>query len=425
MRLRDVVPPNRAKILVVPLAILCSATMGQQTVLAITAQLQGQSTNSSVWIAGNVQGWGELDLIPTRVLFTAGPGSNVAVEVVFDHTKTTGSTVIPGIQNLLNFTASNVVFNSGPSLHAPAGSNPDIWSYVFNVNVTNTTGTVEFRSQMSPGANNNTGSSLALSGTPALGTLQVHKPEPKGTNDLAVTKIGPATALRNQTITYTLSYTNKTGDIATGLQLSDTLPTNFVTYVAASCSGGCSLLGNTLIWSLPDLPADAGGTQTYQVTVKTNAPIGQSFMNGATVFSAAHDLNPGDNSTEVITTVISGCVPASIGSDPLSVTICAGGSASFTVTANGSAPFSYRWRKNSIALSDAGNISGSTNVTLTINPVGPNDAASYDVVVTNACGSAISGAATLTVNTAAQITCPLDMTLAAAAGQCSPNVPFG
>src|ERR1041384_7521226 len=95
------------RFLVVALAILCLATMGQQTVLAITAQLQGQSTNSSVWIAGNVQGWGELDLIPTRVLFTAGPGSNVAVEVVFDHTKTTGSKIIPGIQNLLNFTASN------------------------------------------------------------------------------------------------------------------------------------------------------------------------------------------------------------------------------------------------------------------------------------------------------------------------------
>src|SRR5438093_1108502 len=115
MQIRNVVPPHRALISVAALAAVYFGIMGRETALGITAQLQGQSTNSSVWIAGNLLGWGELDLIPSRVFFSAGPASNVAVEVTFDHSKSTGSSFFPGIQNLLNFTASNVVFNSGPT----------------------------------------------------------------------------------------------------------------------------------------------------------------------------------------------------------------------------------------------------------------------------------------------------------------------
>ena len=57
----------------------------------------------------------------------------------------------------------------------------------------------------------------------------------------------------------------------------------------------------------------------------------------------------------------------------------------------------YQWRKNGAPLSDGGPISGVTTAMLTIDPVAFTDAGSYDVLVTDSCGSAGSNAATLSV----------------------------
>jgi hypothetical protein len=70
---------------------------------------------------------------------------------------------------------------------------------------------------------------------------------------------------------------------------------------------------------------------------------------------------------------------------------CVGGSASFSVSATGSA-LTYQWRKGAAA------INGATNSTYTISPVALSDAGSYGVVVTGACGSTNSATAALTIN---------------------------
>ncbi len=194
---------------------------------AFNAVLQGQSFGSSVWQSGNLTNWLELDLIPCRVLFTGGPATNQTIVVNFDHTKTSGGIVIPGLQNLFSFTNStNVVITSGPTLSALPGV--DTWSYTFVVNFNSATneGFVEFRTRMAAGAHNFTGSSLQLKGTPSLGTLQISKPGPApGNPDLVLTKSGPTTANPGQTISYVLTYTNRaSGGVATGVQLTDILP---------------------------------------------------------------------------------------------------------------------------------------------------------------------------------------------------------
>ncbi len=81
---------------------------------------------------------------------------------------------------------------------------------------------------------------------------------------------------------------------------------------------------------------------------------------------------------------------------PASQSACTGGSASFSVTAEGTPPPSYQWRKDGAALSDGGNVSGATTAMLTINPAGVADAGNYDCLVSNLCGSETSTTAVLT-----------------------------
>lgn len=89
---------------------------------------------------------------------------------------------------------------------------------------------------------------------------------------------------------------------------------------------------------------------------------------------------------------------AAITSNPSSQAICSGSNVTFTVTASGSPTPTFQWRKN------GSNIGGATSSSYTINGVTGTDAASYDCVATNSCGSGTSSAAILTVNTAAAIT---------------------
>ena len=86
-------------------------------------------------------------------------------------------------------------------------------------------------------------------------------------------------------------------------------------------------------------------------------------------------------------------------SEPQSVTNYAGTTATFNVTAGGTAPLSYQWRKNGSKLSDGGNIAGSLSSNLTISNVSVSDDAGYDVIVTGLGSVTSAPPAILTVNT--------------------------
>ena len=90
-------------------------------------------------------------------------------------------------------------------------------------------------------------------------------------------------------------------------------------------------------------------------------------------------------------------IAPTIATQPASQSVNVGGSASFSVTANGTAPLTYQWSKNGSV------VSGATGVTLSLSNVQSGDAGSYTVIVTNTAGSATSSAATLTVNSAATV----------------------
>jgi hypothetical protein len=86
-----------------------------------------------------------------------------------------------------------------------------------------------------------------------------------------------------------------------------------------------------------------------------------------------------------------------ITAQPEVVSVAEGQAAMFSVTATGTDPLTYAWRRNGAALADGANISGSAIAALTINPATPADAGDYDCEVSIGCDAAVSQAAALTV----------------------------
>ncbi|CAM2070735.1 Immunoglobulin domain-containing protein [Sulfidibacter corallicola] len=80
----------------------------------------------------------------------------------------------------------------------------------------------------------------------------------------------------------------------------------------------------------------------------------------------------------------------SVDTNPSNQNVCSGDNASFTVTASGTS-LTYQWRKGGV------DIGGATSATYSITGVDAGDAGSYDCVVTGACGSQTSTAATLSL----------------------------
>jgi fibronectin type 3 domain-containing protein len=109
------------------------------------------------------------------------------------------------------------------------------------------------------------------------------------------------------------------------------------------------------------------------------------------VVAAANDLGIGAASPPAAATLL---VPPSVAITPAVADATAGGSVTFSAAAAGTAPLTYQWRKAGVALAEA------TAPTLTLDPLSTADAGSYDVVVTNPVGTAVSGPATLDVSKA-------------------------
>ena len=89
---------------------------------------------------------------------------------------------------------------------------------------------------------------------------------------------------------------------------------------------------------------------------------------------------------------------------PVSLTNCPGTSASFSVNATGTG-LSYQWYKGGNPLP------GQTSSSLVLTSVSATDAATYSVVVSGACGNAVTNSASLTVNqTVVVATAPVSLT---------------
>ena len=132
-------------------------------------------------------------------------------------------------------------------------------------------------------------------------------------------------------------------------------------------------------WHKNGVALSNGGNVTGSTTATLNIfVVSQSDAASYTVV-ASNVLGTATSSAATMTVYD----PPSITSQPQSDTSLQGQNVFFTVSATGAAPLTYQWRKNGSNLSDGGNISGSTTSALTLHPVGPTDAASYTVTVSN------------------------------------------
>ena len=111
----------------------------------------------------------------------------------------------------------------------------------------------------------------------------------------------------------------------------------------------------------------------------TNAVLVADDGNGHTGLSNPFDVVPAN-------------MPPVILAQPTDQTIVVGGTATFTVVADGTPPLGYQWNFNGT------NIVGATNAPLTLTNVQFSQAGSYAVLVTNLFGSVLSSNAVLTVN---------------------------
>jgi hypothetical protein len=98
-------------------------------------------------------------------------------------------------------------------------------------------------------------------------------------------------------------------------------------------------------------------------------------------------------SSAAILTVTAANVAPSITTQPANRTVTAGQTAAFSVTATGTAPFTYQWSKSGAPISGAASSGYTTPATAT-----SDSGAQFTVVVSNSAGSVTSSAATLTVN---------------------------
>jgi len=82
-------------------------------------------------------------------------------------------------------------------------------------------------------------------------------------------------------------------------------------------------------------------------------------------------------------------LPAIITRQPDSQTTCGGGTAAFSIDVSSPTPISLQWRRNQIPLP------GATGLSLRVDATSQEAFASYDCVVSNACGTVISDAVSL------------------------------
>ncbi len=181
-------------------------------------------------------------------------------------------------------------------------------------------------------------------------------------------------------------------------------------FVGAPTSAGSYEIRGTLPpgLSIPGLSGDLLNSSSGTIT--GTPTVAGSYALSVRGWNNTNKRGDGGSITYTINiNVQAGAVAApTITTQPASLSVNAGGAATFSVVATGGGTLSYQWTRDGV------NISGATSATLTLPSVSASSAGAYRVVVTGSGGTVTSQPATLTVVTAQAptiVTSPLTQTV--------------
>ena len=243
--------------------------------------------------------------------------------------------------------------------------------------------------------------------TVVVGTTIIFNPVVHGANPLYYQWFKDTTLLLGQTTPYLILVSAQLTNSG-GYQLVISNSAGMATSQVALLT--VVLGAPTLITQPADQTVAEGAGASFSVTATGNGPLTYQWFKDAgllggqvrssLLLSNVHAAQAGGY--QVVVTGSGGSVTSSIArlivvvapvvtSQPASQTVAEGASVSFSVTATGTGPLSYLWRKAGLSLS------GGTAATLTLSNVQTNDAGTYSVVVSNLAGSVTSAPAVLRV----------------------------
>ena len=226
----------------------------------------------------------------------------------------------------------------------------------------------------------------------------------------------PATTSGDNGTTFTVVVTNAVGS---------------ATSTAATLTVNAAAVAPTITTQPVSQTVTAGQTATFSVAATGTAPLTYQWKKGGTAISGATSSSyttpattssdNGSQFTVVVTntagsatsnaatlTVNTAAVAPTITTQPANQTVTVGQTATFSVTASGTAPLTYQWKKTGTAISGATSSSYTTPATASTD-----NGSTFTVVVSNATGSATSSAATLTVNPVVPPSIPAGLTATA------------
>jgi hypothetical protein len=235
-----------------------------------------------------------------------------------------------------------------------------------------------------------------------------------GTAPLSYQWFMNATASGTNSNTFSLAQTT-TGQTGAQIYVKVSNATGSVTSAMVTLTVTAAPTAPTITQQPTSVAVTAGQTAAFSVVATGTAPLTyQWFMNGtaagtnSSTYSIAQTTTgqsgaqihvkvsnaTGSTTSNTVTLTVNSVAPTAptITQQPTSATVSAGQTATFTVTATGTAPLTYRWFMNSNAVG-----ANSNTYTISQTTLGDTGAQIY-VTVTNAVSTATSQTVTLTVN---------------------------